>query len=375
MANLFKKAKPFLAVILLQFGYAGMSLISKFALNRGMSPHVLVVYRHALAFLAIAPFALFFDSNIHSCHVQHGSCLCIYTSLDLQTKILGTIVTVGGAVLMTFIKGPILDLPWTESEDFTEETGTSSSSVQNPIKGAIMIIIGCICCAGFIILQANALKTYPTELSLTALICLMGAIEGSVSALIFEHNNSSAWAIHFDYALIAAVYGGVICSGIAYYVQSVLMKSKGPVFVAAFNPLIMVVVAITSSFLLSKMMYLGWIIGGIVIVIGLYLVLWGKSKDELPPSSDSCCDSDRVEKAPSIHDDDDDDDQEMAKISDDQDDDDDQEMAKAPSIHDDNDDPEMTRISDDDHQRTQVSNNQDHQSVVLDHVIIDRPCT
>ncbi|KAK4855150.1 hypothetical protein QYF36_004490 [Acer negundo] len=35
----------------------------------------------------------------------------------------------------------------------------------------------------------------------------MGAIEGSVSALIFEHNNSSAWAIHFDYALTAAVYG------------------------------------------------------------------------------------------------------------------------------------------------------------------------
>ena len=54
------------------------------------------------------------------------------------------------------------------------------------------------------------------------------------------------------------------------------------------------------------------------------MVLWGKSKDELPP--------------PSIHDD-----------EDDQDDDDD--------------DQEMDGISD------------DHQSVVLDHVIIDRPCT
>ncbi|KAK4856205.1 hypothetical protein QYF36_015153 [Acer negundo] len=58
--SLYEKAKPFLAVILLQFGYAGMSLISKFALNRGIS-HVLVVFRHVVAFLVIAPFAFIFD--------------------------------------------------------------------------------------------------------------------------------------------------------------------------------------------------------------------------------------------------------------------------------------------------------------------------
>lgn len=50
---------------------------------------------------------------------------------------------------------------------------------------------------------------------------------------------------------------GVVCSGIGYYVQGVVMKSKGPVFVTAFNPLSMVIVAILSSFLLSEIMYLG----------------------------------------------------------------------------------------------------------------------
>ncbi|MBA0814461.1 hypothetical protein Gohar_020292 [Gossypium harknessii] len=38
-----------------------MSLISKYALNQGMSQHVLVVYRHAVATLVIAPFALVYD--------------------------------------------------------------------------------------------------------------------------------------------------------------------------------------------------------------------------------------------------------------------------------------------------------------------------
>lgn len=62
-AKFCQKAKPFLAVIFLQFGYAGMSIISKFALNKGMSPHVLVVYRHLVATIVIAPFAIVFDRS------------------------------------------------------------------------------------------------------------------------------------------------------------------------------------------------------------------------------------------------------------------------------------------------------------------------
>jgi hypothetical protein len=48
-------------MIALQFGYAGMNIITKVSLNRGMSHYVLVVYRHAFATAVIAPFALFFE--------------------------------------------------------------------------------------------------------------------------------------------------------------------------------------------------------------------------------------------------------------------------------------------------------------------------
>ncbi|KAI4378606.1 hypothetical protein MLD38_016064 [Melastoma candidum] len=57
----FRKAKPFLAVIFLQVGLAGMDLLCKAALNKGMSNYVLVVYRHAVATLFISPFALVLD--------------------------------------------------------------------------------------------------------------------------------------------------------------------------------------------------------------------------------------------------------------------------------------------------------------------------
>ena len=63
MTQLYNKVKPFLAVILLQFGYAGLSIICKFALNKGMSQHVFVVYRSAIATVVTAPFAVVLDRS------------------------------------------------------------------------------------------------------------------------------------------------------------------------------------------------------------------------------------------------------------------------------------------------------------------------
>ena len=59
--RLFELAKPYLVVVFVQFGYAGMTILAKSALDKGMSPHVFVVYRHAVATLVIAPFAIIFD--------------------------------------------------------------------------------------------------------------------------------------------------------------------------------------------------------------------------------------------------------------------------------------------------------------------------
>lgn len=58
---MFDRIKPFLAVIFLQFGFAGMDVLCKAALNKGMSNYVLVVYRHVVATLVIAPFAVILD--------------------------------------------------------------------------------------------------------------------------------------------------------------------------------------------------------------------------------------------------------------------------------------------------------------------------
>ncbi|XP_039016392.1 WAT1-related protein At2g39510-like [Hibiscus syriacus] len=337
--NLYNQAQPYVAMVLMRLGSAGMPIVAKYALNKGMSQHVLVVYRFAIATLVLAPFAVVFerkvrpkmtlsvfvqivllsllepaiDQNLYYTGIKYTTAtvatalcnvlpafvfllawVCRLEKVDArkvqcQAKILGTIGTVGGAMIMTMFNGPMLPFPWTKINHHAQSTN-DASNIENPVKGAIMILVGCVCWACFVILQTITLKSYPAELSLTTLICFMGAIEGAIVALVMERGNAAAWAIHWDSKLLAAVYSGIICSGVAYYIGAMVIQAKGPVFFASFNPLTMVIVAIMSSFIFSEIMYLGRVIGAIVIVVGLYLVLWGKSKDQ-KMSSDSTDDT------------------------------------------------------------------------------------
>lgn len=66
------KIKPYLAILSLQFGFAGMYVISMVSLKHGMSHFILATYRHVVATLVVAPFAFFlerssfFFSSVHN---------------------------------------------------------------------------------------------------------------------------------------------------------------------------------------------------------------------------------------------------------------------------------------------------------------------
>ncbi|XP_027090879.1 WAT1-related protein At4g08300 isoform X1 [Coffea arabica] len=327
LSEFFDKAKFYLAMVSLQFGYAGMYIICMVAFKRGMSHWVLVVYRHAVATLVMAPFAYFverkirpkltlrvflkimalgllepvLDQNLYYVGMKSTSAtfasafvnvlpavtFIMAIAFRLETvnlkkihslaKVIGTAITVSGAMVMTLYKGPIINILFTHGGGHHSSTNASSEQ-QHWVTGIITLISCIFGWSGFFILQSMTLKEYPAELSLTALVCLMGMIESGIVALIFERN-MSAWVIGFDSRFLAAVYSGVVCSGIAYYMQSVVNKMRGPVFVTAFSPLSMVITAVLGAIVLAEQTHLGSLIGAIVIVIGLYSVIWGKSKD------------------------------------------------------------------------------------------------
>ncbi|KAK6137487.1 hypothetical protein DH2020_028740 [Rehmannia glutinosa] len=287
-SKIVKKLTPYVGVIFLQFGSAGFAIVAKAALNQGSSHYTFSVYRNAIAAALFAPFAFFLERSTNLDHPPLIVCIPVIgqnmfyagmkyssatfsaalcnllpaltfvlawilriekvnlKSLRSHAKITGTLVTVGGAMIMTLISGPIIGLPWTH-KSHESQVSTNPNDKEDPVKGAIMISIGCLGYASFYTLQRG---------------------------------NTSVWALGFDAKLLAYVYGGVVSSGITYYLSGVIMKEKGPVFVTSFNPLSMVVVAILSSFIFAEQMSVGKVTGATVIVLGLYLVIWGKSKDQ-----------------------------------------------------------------------------------------------
>ncbi|KAF2912963.1 hypothetical protein DAI22_10g052600 [Oryza sativa Japonica Group] len=180
-------------------------------------------------------------------------------------------------MLMILFKGPVINFPWTKNANHN----ISDSSDHNNghwLMGIFMILLSCFCWSAFFILQSYTLRGYPAELSLTTLICAMGVAQSGAVALVMERD-IKAWLIVFDMRLFTAVYSGIMCSGVAYYVQGMVIKERGPVFVTAFSPLCMIIVTILGSFILCEVVTLGRVIGAIIIVVGLYALIWGKNKD------------------------------------------------------------------------------------------------
>lgn len=91
--------------------------------------------------------------------IQYGFVFCRLEKVKLtsrrsQGKIMGTIVTVGGAMVMTLFKGPPIGLPWIKQPSFHQSSSaTTSPYPHDSVKGALMISAGCICWASFTILQ------------------------------------------------------------------------------------------------------------------------------------------------------------------------------------------------------------------------------
>lgn len=196
-----------------------------------------------------------------------------------QTKIAGTVVCVGGAMLMTLYKGPIVPIFGRANHNhFAPPSSSSVNSDKDWTVGSLLLVAACLAWAAFFILQAAVLRKYSAQLSLTTLICFIGTLQSMAITLAIEHE-PSVWALGWNMNLLTAVYSGVVASAIAYYVQGLCMELKGPVFATAFSPLMMIIVAVMGSVILAESIYFGSVLGGVLIVAGLYAVLWGKLKD------------------------------------------------------------------------------------------------
>uniref|UniRef100_A0A0D9YLA4 WAT1-related protein n=1 Tax=Oryza glumipatula TaxID=40148 RepID=A0A0D9YLA4_9ORYZ len=320
-------ARLHVAMLALQLGYAGFHVVSRLALDMGVSKLVFPVYRNLIALFLLAPFAYFLEkkerpSMTASLAVQFFFlALCGITanqgfyllglentsptfasaiqnsvpaitfamaaalriervrlsSRDGLAKVAGTLLCVAGASVITLFKGPAIFNTHHNHQPQPLAVAVAAGN-KSWTLGCVFLLGHCVSWSGWLVLQAPVLKRYPARLSVTSYTCFFGLLQFLAIAAFLERD-AAAWAVRSGSELFTILYAGFVASGVAFAVQTWCIHRGGPVFVAVYQPVQTLLVAVMASLLLGEQFHLGGIIGAVLIVAGLYLVLWGKSQE------------------------------------------------------------------------------------------------
>ncbi|OEL25437.1 Protein WALLS ARE THIN 1 [Dichanthelium oligosanthes] len=323
-----ERARLHVAMLALQFGYAGFHVVSRLALNMGVSKLVFPVYRNLIALCLLAPFAYFLEkkdrpamtpsfllqffllalcgitanqgfyllgldntSPTFASAIQNSVPAITFTMAaalgiervslrrrDGLAKVAGTVLCVAGASVITLFKGPAIFGPPAVTLAVAAHQQPAAASGKSWTLGCVYLMGHCLSWSGWLVLQAPVLKRYPARLSVTSYTCFFGLLQ-FLAIAAFVERDAAAWVLSSGSELLTILYAGLVASGVAFAVQTWCIDRGGPVFVAVYQPVQTLLVAVMASLLLGERFYLGGIVGAVLIIAGLYLVLWGKSQE------------------------------------------------------------------------------------------------
>ncbi|XP_057759209.1 WAT1-related protein At3g28050-like [Arachis stenosperma] len=352
--SFYKNLLPILLLIGIECNDMGLLTLFKAATNKGMSNHVFVAYAYAIATIVLIP-APFISKRsrvvpplsfiilskivllgiIGSSSQILGYAGISYSSPTLassignlvpaftfllavffrmekidvksrtsQAKVMGSIISIAGAFVLTFYKGPSIS-------NNSHTKITSLPLLQQPINipravDTNWVLAGILLTADYLlfsiwyILQVDVLKDYPDELSMLFFYNVTSTIISTIVGSILEPN-ASAWKIRLDISLVSILCSGLLGKFLSNAIYAWVMHIKGPVFVTAFKPLSIVISVAMGVMFLGDTLYIGSIIGATIISIGLYTVLWGKSKEEAEEDVIGSLESLTSENVPFLH--------------------------------------------------------------------------
>ncbi|KAD3641355.1 hypothetical protein E3N88_30579 [Mikania micrantha] len=335
--NRYCKWYPLLVMIAIQFAFATINVLLKKVIEDGLDHLVFITYRLGVATLFLAPvafflerkreikltyniiFHLFLNAILGASLTQYLFLLGIqYTSATFscaflnmvpvitfiislpfgleivnlksnsgRAKVIGTLVCIGGATLLTLYKGmPLfnhhLHLPATNESIHAQSVGRLGS-IQATKKerwamGSLALVAGTILWSSWFIAQSNIGKRYPLQYSSTAIMMFFGSIQSFAFSLFMDRDLSS-WILKGKVEIFSVLYAGIVGSGFCFVGMSWCVKKRGPVFTAAFSPIVQIIAAIFDIPFLHEPLHIGSLIGSAIVVVGLYMLLWGKNKD------------------------------------------------------------------------------------------------
>ncbi|XP_010528267.1 PREDICTED: WAT1-related protein At5g40210-like [Tarenaya hassleriana] len=321
----------FAAMVGTEFTNVVVNTLFKAATSKGMSPFVFLVYNYAIgALLLLLPFAsLSLSLRSSSLPPLSSSILCKigllgllgsvflmlgfngikYSSPTLSSamanltpaftfilavifrmekvsikkktsiaKVTGTALSIGGAFVATLYHGPAVFSALSPASDSLLRRRPLHSPSEWATGGGLLALEYIIISVAYI-LQAHVMNRYPSAVIVTfsrnVCISVMCGMVGAIA----EKNNPSAWTLRFDITLVSIVAGGILNTWY-FVIHSWAVSHKGPLYLALFKPLSIVIAVATTAVFLGDSLYLGSLVGGILISTGFYMVMWGKAKEE-----------------------------------------------------------------------------------------------
>ncbi|KAL6552220.1 hypothetical protein OROGR_008374 [Orobanche gracilis] len=196
-------------------------------------------------------------------------------------KAAGVSLCIGGVATIAFYRGfslKILKHHLINTNDVKQHQNNVPST-DTWVKGVFLMLLSQIFWAFWLVLQGRVLVGYPSKLLMTTVQCFLSTIQSFVVAIIVTRDPED-WKLEWNIPLLSVVYCGVMVTGLTFYLQSWVVEKKGPVFLAMTTPLIMVFTIILSAFVLGESVSFGSLLGALLLVGGLYFVIWGKAKEE-----------------------------------------------------------------------------------------------
>lgn len=329
----FREALLLSATVAVECTTVGLNTLFKAAASKGLSYYVFVAYSFPLATLAILPLPLIFrntttvvpsfkfsilsriillsfigvlsqifgytgiacSSPTLSSAISNLTPAFTFTlavlfrmeklalrTLSTQAKIIGTMVSISGALVVVLYKGPTIFLSTSPSS--THSTNSlhwlmGSPSVSNWVTGGFLLAAQCFLLSIWSILLTQIINIYPAELLVAFLYNLFAAVI-AVPLCLFAEQDLSLWRLKPDIALVSIVYSAFLGPSFNTIIHTWGLRLKGPVYIAIFKPLSVVIAAITGIIFLGDTLHLGSVIGAVVICVGFYAVLWGKANEE-----------------------------------------------------------------------------------------------
>ncbi|KAI5022029.1 hypothetical protein ZWY2020_058759 [Hordeum vulgare] len=329
--------KAYVVAMVIQVIYTGMYVVSKAAFDGGMNTFVFIFYRQAAATLLLLPLAILLERrnappmslwlftkifmfallgntvsmNLHNISLKYTSATVASATsnsipvitflfavlLHLEAikfraasgtaKLAGVALCVAGILVIALYAGPPLS-PLNHHRAFHARAASTAGGKQGQwMKGTFLMLLANVTWSLWIVLQARLLKEYPNKLLATALQCLLSTVQSLALAAAVTAGSgedmSAAWRLRLDVGLVAVAYSGFVVTGVSFYLQAWCIERRGPVFLAMSNPVGLVLTVFCSSFFLGEVVHLGSVLGGALLVAGLYSVLWGKSKEQPAP--------------------------------------------------------------------------------------------